>query len=29
VVMAIAKAATDHNDRPLEPITIERIEIGR
>jgi len=29
VVMAIAKTATDHGDRPLEPITIERIEIGR
>ena len=29
VVMAIAKAATDHADRPLEPIVIERIEIGR
>jgi peptidyl-prolyl cis-trans isomerase A (cyclophilin A) len=29
VVMAIAKAATDHADRPLEPITIERVEIER
>ncbi|HCU52008.1 MAG TPA: peptidylprolyl isomerase, partial [Micromonosporaceae bacterium] len=29
VVMAIAKSATDHADRPLEAITIERVEIER
>lgn len=29
VVMDIAKSATDHGDRPLEAITIERVEIER
>ncbi|MFI5868218.1 peptidylprolyl isomerase [Streptomyces sp. NPDC051546] len=29
VVAVIGKTATDRNDKPLTPVTIERIEIGR